>query len=94
MSDVVPVHRWRKEVPQSHRATLDSRVQWLWNQRYGTVQTVYTESPDLLDKTAATLIIQAILARDLNAIRQMFQRLEGGSSYDQEIVDQGDAVRV
>ena len=57
MSDIVPVHRWRTKVPEEHRATLDTRVLWLWHQRFGTVQMVYKESPDLLDKTAATLIL-------------------------------------
>lgn len=94
MSDVVPVHRWRKEIPTLHRGSLDERIMWLWNQRFGTLQTVYQESPDLLDKTAATLILQAILAKDLNSIRQLFQRLEGGSSYDKELIDAETSVRV
>ena len=64
MSDVVPVHRWRNKIPEAHRTTLDTRVLWLWHQRFGTVQSVYQESTDILDKTAATLILQAILGRD------------------------------
>lgn len=81
-------NHWRTQVPEAHRSTLDTRVAWLWNQRFGTVQTVYTSSPDILDKTAATLIIQAILAKDLRAIRQVFQRLEGGAQFDDELVDE------
>jgi predicted peroxiredoxin len=46
------------------------------------VQTVYTSSPDILDRTAATLIIQAIMAKDLDAISQIFQRIEGGAIED------------
>lgn len=88
-------HKWRTHIPEDHRVNLDTRLRWLWNQRFGTVQTVYTESADLLDKTAATLILQAILARDLNSIQQLFQRLEGGSSFDQEVVDTApDTLRI
>lgn len=92
--EVVPIRRWRSEVPQEHRATLDTRLQWMWNQRFGTVQTIYTSSPDLLDKTAATLILQAIMARDLAAIRQLFQRLEGGAVYDGEEAEGEESVRI
>jgi len=50
--------------------------------RLATVQTVFGRSPDILDRTAATLIIQAIMAKDLDAINQIFQRIEGGSLED------------
>jgi hypothetical protein len=87
--DRAPARRWKSEVPKEHRASLDTRLRWLWNQRFGTVQTVYMESTDLLDKTAATLILQAIMARDLRSIQQLFQRLEGGASQDEELVEDG-----
>jgi hypothetical protein len=60
---------------------------WLWNQRFGTVQMVYQSSPDVLDKTAATLILQAIMARDLMSIKQILQRLEGGAVFDYEVME-------
>lgn len=91
MSEVVTTHRWRNKIPEAHRTTLDTRVLWLWHQRFGTVQSVYQESADLLDKTAATLILQAILGRDLKSIQQLFQRIEGGPIYDQE---KAEAVRI
>lgn len=94
MSDLVPTRKWRHEIPKEHRVSLDTRLQWLWNQRFGTVQTVYNESPDLLDKTAATLILQAVLARDLKSIQQLFQRLEGGARFDQEVLSGEEAVRI
>jgi hypothetical protein len=96
-SDLVAVEnrRWRKTIPDKHRASLDTRVHWLWNQRFGTVQMVYNESDDMLDKTAATLILQAIMARDLVSIRQIFQRIEGGSVFDEELVEaQEKAMRI
>jgi hypothetical protein len=86
--------RWRREVPEKHRASLDTRVVWLWNQRFGVVQTVYNDSPDVLDKTAATLILQAIMARDLVSIRQVFQRLEGGSQFDDEVIEAQQSLRI
>ena len=90
-SEVVPInrepkHRWRSKVPNEYKGNLDERLQWMWGQKFGTVQTVYLESDDLLDKTAATLVLQAIMGRDLRSIQQLFQRLEGGSVTDQSIL--------
>lgn len=78
---------WRKQVPEAHRDSLDTRVAWLWNQRFGTVQNIYNHSPDILDRTAATLLLQAIMARDLVAIKQLFQRLEGGAQFDETLLE-------
>lgn len=86
--DIVPVRKWRHRVPESHRTSLDTRILWLWHQRFGTVQTVWKDSPDVLDHTAATLILQAIMAKDLDSIAQIFQRLEGGPSSDEDILDE------
>lgn len=93
MTEVVPVRKYRSQVPGDHRASLDTRLQWLWHQRFGTVQTIYSQSPDILDVTAATLILQAVMARDLKSIQQLFQRLEGGAQFDRTILDQ-EAVRI
>lgn len=94
MTDVVPVRRYRTHVPEEHRTSLDTRLLWLWHQRFGTVQMVYTTSSDILDVTAATLILQAVMARDLKSIQQLFQRLEGNSIYDREIIDKQEPVRI
>ncbi len=89
MSDV-PVERkkFRRQVPAEHRASIDTRLAWLWNQRFGTVQMVWKDSPDLLDHTAATIILQAVLAKDLNSIETIFQRIEGGSVPDTQVVEE------
>lgn len=87
--ELVPLRKWRNEVPEDHRATLDTRLAWLWHQRFGTVQMIYSKSTDLLDRTAATLILQAIMARDLRSIQQLFQRLEGGAQLDEEVTEEG-----
>lgn len=81
------VRKYRKSVPEAHQKSLDTRIRWLWHQRFGTVQTVYLQSPDILDRTAATLIIQAIMAKDLDAISQVFQRIEGGALVDTIVLD-------
>lgn len=94
MDEVVPVRTYRVSVPQEHRASLDTRLHWLWHQRFGTVQTVYARSEDILDVTAATLILQCIMARDLRSIQQLFQRIEGGAVEDQVLADASDAVRI
>jgi hypothetical protein len=87
-AELVPLKRFRHEVPSRHCSSLDTRLQWLWHQRFGTVQTIYTYSPDILDVTAATLILQAIMARDLASIQQLLQRLEGGPIGDRKALAQ------
>lgn len=85
-ADVVLVRRhFRRRIPEAHRVSLDTRIQWLWNQRFGTVQMVWKDSPDVLDQTAATLILQAILAKDIESIHQLFQRLEGSPLPDDQM---------
>jgi hypothetical protein len=83
----LPGRRWKHQVPPDHQASLDTRLRWLWNQRFGTVQTVYMQSTDLLDRTAATLILQAVMAQDLRSIQQLFNRLEGGAQKDETLVE-------
>jgi len=87
-------HKFRHQVPPSHRTSLDTRLRWLWVQRFGTVQTVYSHSPDLLDRTAATLILQAIMAQDLVSIRQLYTRLEGGASRDETLMDSSESLKL
>ena len=82
------VRRFRKAIPEAHQSSLDTRVQWLWHQKFGTIQMVWKESRDVLDHMACTLILQAIMAEDLNSIELLFQRLEGGSLDDQKVQEQ------
>lgn len=86
--DNLPGRRWKHQIPEDHRTSLDTRLHWLWNQRFGTVQSVYMQSEDLLDRTAATLILQAIMSQDLRSIQQLFQRLEGGPRDDETLVEE------
>lgn len=86
-TELVQVKKYRKGIPDAHRASLDTRLQWLWHQRFGTLQQVWKESKDVLDHTAATLILQAIMAKDLESISQLFNRLEGGPIGDVELAE-------
>ena len=88
------VRKFRREVPEMHKGSLDSRLQWLWMQRFGTVQMVWKESQDLLDHTAATVILQAIMAKDLNSIELIFQRLEGGAVADDSYTNSAESIPI
>lgn len=89
---VAPQRKYRSQVPKEHRTSLDTRILWLWHQRFGTVQTVWQASMngDVLDHTAATLILQAIMGKDLESIAQLFNRLEGGSRVDDDLAAEAD----
>lgn len=87
-NEAVPTgHRFRNQVPESHRKSIDTRLLWLWNQRFGTVQMVWQQSKDILDHTAATLILQGVFAKDLESISQILQRIEGSPMFDAELID-------
>lgn len=89
MSEVVPTgYRFRNSVPSDHQVSIDTRIAWMWNQRFGTVQQIYIHSKDLLDKTAATLVLQAIFGKDLEAIAQILHRIEGSAVYDFTLEEQ------
>ncbi len=85
-----PRRKFRGRIPETHRASLDTRIVWLWHQRFGTVQTVWQDSPDVLDHTAATLYLQAIMGKDLESISQILQRIEGGPRMDTEVLEDED----
>ena len=79
--------RFRNSIPDAHRKSIDTRIQWLWNQRFGTVQQVWQSSRDMLDHTAATLVLQAVFAKDLDSIAQVLQRIEGGPLVDTDLAE-------
>jgi hypothetical protein len=92
---LVPVNRkFRKQIPDNHRGSIDTRLRWLWHQRFGTVQMIWKDSPDVLDHTACTLVLQAIMAKDLDSIAQLFQRLEGGALLDQELLEEDQTLTI
>lgn len=90
MSELTTTERkFRHAVPDKHRGSLDTRLRWLWNQRLGTVQAVWANTDDLLDRTAATMLIQAIYGKDLNNIALVLKRLEGGPLSDEALAEEG-----
>ena len=94
MSEVaLKQRRYRHEIPKQHRNSLDTRLVWLWRQRYGTVQTIWRESPDLLDNTACSLVLQAIIGKNLGSISLLFQRIEGGAVLDETLAAQDTVLR-
>ena len=86
MADLI--QKFRRSIPESHRKSLDTRIQWLWGQRFGAVQSIWRDSKDVLDHTAATLVLQAVMAQDLNSIELLFQRLEGGAVVDDKLAEE------
>jgi hypothetical protein len=97
-AELVPIQRkFRRGIPERHRASLDTMIHWLWHQRFGTVQTIWQQSQIdglVLDHTAATLILQAIMGKDLESISQIFQRIEGGTRHDTELLDDETVIRL
>lgn len=90
LATTTPVRKYRTSIPEAHKASLDTRIMWLWNQRFGTVQMIWQASRDtseVLDHTACTLVLQAIMGRDLDSIIQLFSRLEGAPLVDDELLD-------
>lgn len=94
MSAEIARLKFRTSIPKEHQGSLDTRLAWLWHQRFGTVQTIWKDSKDVLDKTACTLILQAVMAEDLDSILHLFQRLEGGALVDSELIDQETSIVV
>ena len=89
-AEVEPLLKFRREVPKDHKASIDTRIRWMWIQRFGTIQMIWKESPDALDRTAATLMMQCMLGGgDLESIELVFRRLEGGPVVDQELLEGG-----
>jgi len=86
------VRRLRSTIPADHRATNDTRIQWLWSQRLAVVQNIKMQSPDVQDVMAATLVLSATMAAHLPSIELLLTRLEGGAVSDRVVVEQDSMV--
>jgi hypothetical protein len=96
-SEVVVTRKFRGTIPEAHQVSLDTRLHWLWHQRFGTVQMVWKisqQNGEVLDHTAATLVLQAIIGKDLESIAQLFQRIEGGARIDEELLEEDETIRI
>jgi hypothetical protein len=92
--DNTPAYKYRGSIPDQHKGSIDTRLRWLWNQKFGVVQTVWRDSKDVLDRTAATMILQCIMAQDLQSIEMLFQRIEGGAVTDDQVMEQQTQMRL
>jgi len=89
MTDKLPaVSRYRTSIPKEHQATVDTRMRWLWMQRLGTIQSIWSRTDDYEDKLACTVILQAVMGADLQSIQTLFTRLEGGAQEDEFVAAQ------
>lgn len=79
--------KYRSTIPEEHLTSADTKLRWLWNQRFGTVQKIWQETEDAEIKAAATLCLNAAYLGDLASINLILNRLEGGAMNDQEILD-------
>jgi len=86
--EVERFQNYRKQIPKEHRFSLATRLRWLFNQRWGTVQTVRMQSPDTNDVLAATIISQAIWGNDLDSIILIYQQLEGAPQSEEAVAEQ------
>lgn len=86
MSEVVQ-YKYRSEVPAEHCTSADTKLRWLWNQRFGTLQNIWQNTTDGDTRAAATLCLNAAYIGDLTAINMLLTRLEGGALVDDELLD-------
>ncbi len=91
-AELVPVQtfKFRSSVPEAWRGSLDTRLYWLWHQRLGTLQTIQQRADDVLDRTAAELVMLAVYGDDLDSLMLLLRRLEGGPLGDRAQASGGD----
>lgn len=82
--------KYRKSIPDAHMASADTKLRWLWNQRFGTLQRIWQETNDGETKMAATLLLNAAYGGDIPSIGIVFNRLEGGAMQDTDLLDFGE----
>lgn len=88
--ELVPAkaQRFRNNVPTEWRKSIDTRIYWMWHQRLGTIQQIREKTTDVLDLTAAELVLEAVYGDDLNPLILLLQRLEGGTQRDDRLQEQ------
>lgn len=86
--------KYRSSIPEEHLTSIDTKLRWLWNQRFGTVQKIWQETEDADTKAAATLCLNAAYLGDLAAINIILNRLEGGVLTDEDLLDFGESMPI
>ena len=75
-------------IPQEHRLTDDSRIEWLWMQSAAQVMGIREHTDDIQDRMAATLVLTAAVMGEMQAIELLLLRLEGAAKSDQTIQEE------
>ncbi len=86
--------KYRSAIPEEHLGSIDTKLRWLWNQRFGTVQKIWQETEDADTKAAATLCLNAAYLGDLASINIILNRLEGGVLTDEDMLDFGESMPI
>lgn len=86
--------KYRSSVPEEHSTSIDTKLRWMWNQRFGTVQKIWLETTDADTKAAATLCLNAAYIGDMSAINVVLNRLEGGVLTDEDLLDFSDSMPI
>ena len=81
------VRKLLSNIPEEHRVTDDARLEWLWHQRLAVVQKIFTETTNVRDRMAATLVLSSTMLPNLASIELLLRRLEGGAQQDQAILE-------
>ncbi|QYC53821.1 hypothetical protein SEA_EUGENEKRABS_51 [Microbacterium phage EugeneKrabs] len=84
--------RMPSNIPEEHRTTDDTRIEWLWNQRLIVVQNIYLNTGNIRDRMACALVLGAAWQANLASIELVFKRLEGGSVVDTDVIDSDDTL--
>jgi hypothetical protein len=72
-------------IPEEHRISDDSRLEWLWMQSVAQIMSIRENTDDIRDRMAATLMLTAAWMGQLSAIELVLQRLEGAAVDDKTI---------
>lgn len=86
--------KYRLNIPEEHCSSIDTKLRWMWNQRFGTVQKIWMSTEDADTKAAATLLLNAAYAGDMSAISIVLNRLEGGALADEDLLDFGESMPI
>lgn len=82
-----PNRRMLTNIPEEHRTTDDTRMEWLWMQRIILVQNIYLKTNNARDKMACSVVLSAAWSANLGSIELLLRRLEGGAVQDSVVLE-------
>ena len=86
--------RMMSNIPEAHRLTDDTRIQWLWNQRLIQVQHIYSNTKNIRDRMACALVLGAAWSGNLPSIELVLKRLEGAAQPDTEVIEDNEGLKL